>query len=223
MSAGNGLRAAVFDLDGLLIDSEPLWRAAEMEVFGALGVPLTESLCRETTGLRIDETVAYWQRRFPWEGPGPQQVAEGVVGRLLVLIRQRGEARPGVAHALSWCREHGLGLALASSSERLIIHAALARLGLEDTFAEVHSGEDEPHGKPHPGIYLTVARRLGLAPRQCLAIEDSLNGVLAAKSARMPCIAVPDPYPGHPGFAIADAVIPSLNALGDDTWARVAG
>jgi beta-phosphoglucomutase-like phosphatase (HAD superfamily) len=68
-----------------------------------------------------------------------------------------------------------------------------------------------------------VARRLGLAPRQCLAIEDSLNGVLAAKSARVPCIAVPDPYPGHPGFAIADAVIPSLAELGDDTWKRLAG
>jgi mannitol-1-/sugar-/sorbitol-6-/2-deoxyglucose-6-phosphatase len=181
-------------------------------------------MCEETTGLRVDATVSHWQQRHPWQGHGVSEVAASIVERLLVLIGERGEPRPGVADALDWCRERGLTLALASSSERRIIDAALARLGLDDCFREIHSGEDEPYGKPHPGIYLTIIKRLGLEPQQCLAIEDSLNGVLAAKSARMPCIAVPDPYLDRdPGFAIADVEIESLQALDAESWEHVLG
>lgn len=213
------LKAAIFDLDGLLIDSEPLWGMAEIAVFSRLGIPMTEELCLETKGLRINEVVDYWERRFSVSFPSSEVVAESIVERLIELIHERGQAKPGIENALHWCEQHRLALALASSSNLRIINAALAKLGLGKIFTEIHSGENEPYGKPHPGIYLTAMQSLGLQPHQCLAIEDSLNGVLAAKSARMHCIAIPDPYQGHsPAFAIADVTIPSLQRLDEQIF-----
>jgi HAD superfamily hydrolase (TIGR01509 family) len=206
------LEAAVFDMDGVLVDSEPLWQDAEIEVFAGVGVALTNELCRQTMGLRIDEAVDHWHRRFGWTWPAPAVVAAEVVRRVSELIAERGEPLPGVDAAVAACRHAGLRLALASSSPRPLIEAVLAKLGLAGTFEVVHSADDEPFGKPHPGIYLTTAARLGVAPTACLAIEDSVNGVIAAKAARMACVAVPLDL-DDPRFGIADLVLPSLADL----------
>lgn len=206
------LEAAVFDMDGVLVDSEPLWQDAEIEVFAGVGVTLTRELCRQTMGLRIDEAVDHWHRRFGWESPAPADVAASVVRRVSELIAERGAPLAGVDVALRRCRAAGLRLALASSSPRPLIDAVLGALGLGDAFEVVHSADDEPYGKPHPGTYLTTAGLLGVAPTACLAIEDSVNGVIAAKAARMTCVAVPVDL-DDPRFGIADAVLPSLADL----------
>jgi mannitol-1-/sugar-/sorbitol-6-/2-deoxyglucose-6-phosphatase len=210
------IRAAIFDMDGLLIDSEPFWRAVEVEVFGGVGVPLTEEMCHQTTGLRIDDVVAYWHRRHPWDDPAPAAVQERIVARMVETIAARGEAKRGVEAALGWAEGRGLRLALASASPRRIIDAVLRRLGLEGRFAVVRSAEDEPWGKPHPGIFLTTAAALGVPPEACLVFEDSLNGVIAAKAARMRCACVPEAWPRHdPRFVLADACLASLEEAGD--------
>jgi sugar-phosphatase len=183
--------AVVFDLDGLLIDSEPLWREAEMEVFASIGVHLTDEMCASTMGLRIDEVVEHWYRLFPWAEPGKREVERRVVERLVSLVRGKGIPLPGVDTALASFRSIGLRLALASSSTHRIIEAALDRLGLGDEFEVVLSAEDELAGKPDPAIYLSAASALRVAPETCVALEDSLNGVLAAKAAGMTCIAIP--------------------------------
>ena len=95
------IRAAIFDMDGLLIDSEPFWREVEIEVFGGVGVPLTEAMCHQTTGLRIDDVVAHWHRRHPWEDPSPAVVQERIVSRMVETIAARGEAKRGVEAALA--------------------------------------------------------------------------------------------------------------------------
>lgn len=211
---GTAFRAVVFDMDGLIIDSEPLWREAEKEIFGSIGVILTDEMCASTMGLRIDEVVAHWYRRFPWEGPAKEEVATRVVDRVISLVRQKGAALPGVHTALQNCRAVGLRTALASSSARRIIMAALDRLGLIDEFEVIRSAQDEPAGKPDPAIYLSAAAALRVRPNECLALEDSLNGVLAAKAAGMTCIAIPAAslaYPvGGPG---ADLTLASLEEI----------
>ncbi len=210
------IRAAIFDMDGLLIDSEPFWREVEVEVFGSVGVPLTEEMCHQTTGLRIDDVVAHWHRLHPWEDPGLAAVQERIVARMVEEIGARGEAKRGVEAALAWAEGRGLRTAVASASPRRIIAAVLQRLGLAERFAVVRSAEDEPWGKPHPAIFLTTAAALGVRPEECLVFEDSLNGVIAAKAARMRCVAVPEAWPRHdPRFALADVCVGSLEEVGD--------
>lgn len=204
------VRAIIFDMDGVLIDSEPLWRQAEMTVFRACGVPLDEAMCRQTMGLRVDEVVRHWHERFPWTvdvGSVERQLLDEVE-RLLLAV---GTAKHGVAAAMEMLRHKDLPLALASSSPYRLIVAACEKLGLGDAFRVIHSAETEPLGKPHPGVYLTTAAKLGIPATSCIAIEDSVNGIIAAKAARMRCIAIPEPeLRGDPRLGIADVVLDSL-------------
>jgi len=219
------IRAVIFDLDGLLIDSEPHWRAAEIEVFGEVGLALTEADCVTTTGLRIDEVVAHWHALRPWPGAAtPAEVTARVVERLIDRIRHHAEPKPGATQAIAFARAQGVPVGLASSSARRIIDTALARLGLAGAFDAVHSAEHLPSGKPHPEVYLEIAALLRAAPAACLAVEDSLNGVIAAKAARMRCVAVPErEHRQDPRFVLADATLDSLAALTPALWRRLGG
>ena len=203
--------AALFDLDGLLIDSEPLWRRAQVEVFGTVGLEITEAQCEETTGLRIDEVVQLRHRRHPWTTPSVVAVTEQIVERTIALLRASSTAKPGAAHAIALCAEAGMRLLVVSSSPTRLIEAALEHLGARERYEGIVSAEHEPFGKPHPGVFLSAASRLGVSPLDCLVLEDSLNGVIAAKAARMKCIAVPERP--DPRFALADLVLASLEDL----------
>jgi sugar-phosphatase len=215
--------AAILDLDGLLIDSEPLWRQAEQEVFGAVGLALTEDDCRRTTGLRCDAVVAYWYERRPWSGPSQAEVQRRLDARVLALVRTEGRAMPGVDAALDVLEGAGLRLAVASSSTRALIDAALERLGLDRRIAIRCSSFDESAGKPDPAVYLTAARELGVEPARCVAVEDSAPGVEAAWRAGMSVVAVPDPEQrGLAGFDRADVVLGSLGELTSEVL-RAAG
>jgi len=214
--------AAIFDLDGLLVDSEPLWLKAEVEILGALGVPLVPSACRQTKGMFVGEVTRYWFERYPWSGPDPAEVAVEVVDRVIDLVTTEGRLQPGAPRAIELCREHGARLAVASSSEYRLIRRVLDHFDLAGEFAVVRSAEDEPYGKPHPGVFLTAAAELGVVPDRCLVWEDAPAGVLAAKAARMACVAVPEAAErDRPAFAIADAVLDSLEEADPALWARL--
>ena len=208
-------------MDGVLIDSEPLWQRAEMEIFPSVGINLTPEMCRRTMGLRIDEVVEHWFSERPWDSPSKREIAARVVARVRELIGTEGALLPGTEEALMFAAGKGR-LALASSSFYELIDAVLDGFGLRDHFEVVHSAEDEPYGKPHPGIYLTAAGKLGVDPALCLAIEDSPNGVLAAKDAGMRCIALPDKsVADDPRIGRADAVVTKLTDINDELWARL--
>ena len=206
-----GFTASIFDMDGLLIDSEILWHQAEIEILGGLGVPLAVEGCRTTKGMFVDEVTVHWYGLYPWTGPTPAEVAVTIVDRVIDLIVTKGELKPGATHAIDLCTGRGLALAVASSSQYRLIDTALAHFDLRDRFALVHSAEDEDYGKPHPAVFLTAAAKLGAMPRRCLVWEDAPAGVLAAKAASMACIAVPEHGEGrHPAFGLADLVVDSL-------------
>jgi beta-phosphoglucomutase-like phosphatase (HAD superfamily) len=214
--------AAIFDMDGLLVDSEPLWHEAEVEVLGALGVPIAEGDPRRTKGIFVREVTRFWFERFPWDGPTTDEVAVRIVDRVIDLVAEVGRLQPGVGRAISLCEDHGLALAVASSSEHRLISFVLERFGLASRFRFAHSAEDEEYGKPHPAVFLTTAERLGAAPDRCIVWEDAPAGVLAAKAARMTCVAVPAADERDaPALAIADAVLTSLEEADESLWRRL--
>jgi mannitol-1-/sugar-/sorbitol-6-/2-deoxyglucose-6-phosphatase len=202
----------VLDMDGLLIDTEPVWRIAERTVFAELGIELTEADLLETTGVRVDEMVAVFLARHDAPTPVPAEVTDRIVDLVVDYVGRAGEPMPGVPEAIALFERSGLRLAIASSSPLRLIDAVCARLKLD---IEIRcTALDEPRGKPAPDVYLAAARRLRLDPARCLAVEDSPAGVLAAKAAGMTCVAVPDPLlTDDPRYRRADLVLPSLTDL----------
>lgn len=210
----NSERAVIFDMDGVLIDSEPLWRRAEIETFGEVGLVLEEADCFHTQGLRIDEAVAFWYARAPWTSRSCDEVAKSIVSRMAELIHSEGEPMSGARAAVDWVADSSWRLGLASSSSKFLIDAVLDRLGMTTLFECTRSAEDEASGKPHPDVYLSTARALRLEPRVCVAIEDSALGVASALSAGMRCLAIPPPETrDDPRFAAAIRRLDSLHDL----------
>jgi sugar-phosphatase len=200
-------------MDGLLLDSEILWHKAEVEIFGSLGVPLGEAETRSTKGIYVNEVVRFWFSLYPWSGPSEDDVVDMLLSRVGELVETEGRLLPGAERALDLTGERG-PLALASSTPMALIVRCLKHFGLFDRFAAIRSAEFEPYGKPHPGVFLSAALTLGVAPTACLVFEDSAAGVLAAKSATMTVIAVPTSEDAsRPEFALADLVLNSLDEL----------
>jgi mannitol-1-/sugar-/sorbitol-6-/2-deoxyglucose-6-phosphatase len=211
------IQAVIFDMDGILIDSEPFWQASEKEIFVKLGIPLSDEDCQLTTGMRIRDVTAYWFKKKPWVGPSPDEVADAILLGVIRRVKESGQALPGVHEALRCIKQTGAKTAVATSSAPALIQAVIERLGLMNEFDLLCSAEKEPFGKPHPGIFLTTAYDLGIPPAQCIVIEDSIHGVIAAKAARMTCVAVPAPaMRTDPRFVIADVLLHSLTEFRAD-------
>jgi sugar-phosphatase len=212
-SCGVTLRATLFDMDGLLIDSEILWHKAEVEIFGTLGVPISQNEDRSTKGMFVNEVVDYWFTRYPWKGPSAEVVVAQLLHRVGDLVEEEGRLLPGALRALDLTSDRG-PIALASSTPLQLIYRCLDHFELRSRFVTVHSAEFEPYGKPHPGVFLSAARALNIDPQTCLVFEDSAAGVLAAKAGRMSVVAVPTTEDLHqPAFALADLVLDSLVEL----------
>jgi HAD superfamily hydrolase (TIGR01509 family) len=204
--------AVVFDLDGVLFDSEPLWDRARARVAGDTGGRWHESAQRDMMGMSSLE----WSR-YMYEQLGvplaPEAISAAVVDRMEELYRERLPLLPGAREAVERLSRRRLGL--ASSSNRPLIELALDLSGLRPRFQAVVSSEEVPRGKPAPDVYLEAAERLGVDPRRCAAVEDSGNGIRSAKAAGMRVVAVPSAsFPPEPeALGAADVVLGSLEEL----------
>lgn len=212
---GRKIEAVIFDMDGVLIDSEPLWKIAEVTVFTKLGLSLVANDFEQTVGLRIDQVVEYWRNRFPWtQDISTDEVVGEIVTLVSQLVAEKGEALPGVLDILKWLKTNNIKLGVGTSSYMKIVDAVMTKLNVTDYFEVIHSAEHEKYGKPHPAVYLTCAEKLNVNPNKCVVIEDSFNGLLAAKAASMATIVVPDKSnTPHPHLIIADCVAESLDEV----------
>jgi HAD superfamily hydrolase (TIGR01509 family) len=206
------IKCVIFDMDGTLIDSEPFWRIAEREAFAKVGVHLDDNQLSATMGMRHDEVVKYWHHRFRWQDTPLEEVELDILAKVQELIEEKGQPMNGVDYILDFFKQKQIPIALASSSPLGIIQSVLHTLNIENKFKVTCSAEYEEFGKPHPAVFIATANYMRVDPQDCLVFEDSPNGVIAAKAAKMKCVAVPDPdnfY--HKHFEIADLKIKSLN------------
>ncbi|BES84811.1 2-deoxyglucose-6-phosphatase [Pectobacterium araliae] len=218
MSFDSSIRAAIFDMDGLLIDSEPLWDKAELEVIASLGVDISlrESM-KDTLGLRIDMVVELWYQHSPWATPGRDDVVRRIIDRAIELVAEQRPLLPGVEYALQLCREQNLKIGLASASPLRMQQQVLRMFNLEHYFDVLMSAETLPYSKPHPEVYLNAANGLGISPAQCVTLEDSVNGMIATKAARMRSIVIPQAeFRADARWVLADYKLDSLNQLAEE-------
>ena len=202
----------IFDMDGLLVDTEPLWVVAMQEVFETVNVSITPELAAQTTGLRTKEVVNYWHDHFKWKGKPKEQVTEEIIEGVWQQVLRYGTLMEGVVETLHLFKKQNLKLGLASSSPLHFIHQVLDHFHLNPYFQAIASAGDEPYGKPHPAVYLSCAQQLGSNPLQCLAFEDSINGMVAAKAARMKVVVVPEVHNRqNPKYALADLKLDQLS------------
>lgn len=206
-----GIKAVIFDMDGVIIDSEPLWRRAMIQSFNEIGIPFSEEECRLTTGLRFIEVAEYWFTRHRIEHMTVFEFDHKVISHLCELIKAEGKLMQGVEEVLVYLKREGFKIALGTSSSTLLMNTVVDELGIRPYFDTVCSAEHLEFGKPHPEVFINCAKELKVKPVECLVIEDSVNGVIAAKAAQMKVLAVPeDINHNNPKFAIADYKLNSL-------------
>lgn len=218
------LKAVIFDMDGLLIDSEPLWKDAERQIFKKVNIDLDFNMMNQTVWLKVSEVVQYWYDRFPWDSQKTplDSLWQEIVSEMIRWIKEKWKEKKGVQYIMDYMQNKWLPIAINSASDYVLIQTVIEKLEISNYIAIIHSGQDEEYGKPHPGGYINTSRKLGIRPDECLVFEDSFNGVLSAKSARMKCVAIPEEHNNdNPKFLIADIKLSSLDQFNDDIFEEI--
>lgn len=212
----------IFDMDGLLIDSEPLWEEAGKETLAAYGVSLTDAQYHVSTGLRTREWVDWWFTWFNIDKKHALAAELTIVQKAIEKIGSQGIAMPGALEAFSFFKERGYRIGLATSSPLSLVRVVADKLQINDYLQAIASAEELPYGKPHPQVYLNCAAALEVSPLECLCFEDSFNGMIAAKAARMKCVVIPAPQHHHQTrWDAADLKLSSLLDLNDPVLAAL--
>lgn len=209
-------QAIIFDMDGTLVDSEPIWFEAERKVFAKVGIDLDKNMVLQTRGLREDEVVDYWHEKYKWNNLSKEEVMSEVLKNVIDLMNERSHLLPGARDTVALAYSLGCKVALASSSHITVINTFLKKFNF-DKFDCVYSAENELKGKPDPAVYLTTCNKLNVEAKNCLAFEDSVNGLRSAKAAGMFCIAIPaQEEKNDERFKIADRIINSLEEVNEN-------
>jgi HAD superfamily hydrolase (TIGR01509 family) len=212
-AGSHDIRAVIFDLDGVLIDSEPLWEQVRRELVSEHGGHWTDEAQRRLMGMSTLEWSRYLSEDLA-VGLPPQEVASVVIERMATSYASDLPLMPGAAEAVRRMAGHW-PLGLASSSPAALVEAVLDSAELQPFFRVTMSTEQVEHGKPSPDIYLAVAAELDVSTHQCVAVEDSSNGLRSASAAGMHTVAIPHPRypPAADALALAEVVLPDIAQL----------
>ncbi len=208
------IQAIIFDLDGLMVDSEPLARDAWRRFLASQGHTLTEDSFSAMLGLRLMDSAKYIKERYQL-AQTIEEIAERRLELFLASLPGNLQPMPGLEELLRAVDVRGLRRAVATSSPGIYAPVALREIGAAEGFETIITGDMVAHGKPAPDIYLAAAAALDLPPAACMALEDSPNGVKAAKAAGMRCVAVPDELSTDLDLDGADTIFPSLAVVAE--------
>ncbi|MBX2930460.1 MAG: hexitol phosphatase HxpB [Chitinophagaceae bacterium] len=181
----------IFDMDGLLIDSEPLWNKAATTVFKQYGIKLSDEQYNATTGLRTREFVQWWFRQFNIGDEELAKAEKNIIQLVIENVQQNPVIMPGVHYIIDFFHQKKFKIGLATSSPQELIDIIVELTGIKKYLHTTTSAENYAYGKPHPQVYLDCAEQLKSHPHECICFEDSFNGMIAAKAARMTCVVVP--------------------------------
>jgi HAD superfamily hydrolase (TIGR01509 family) len=213
------IAAVVFDLDGVIVDSEQVWEEVREAYVREAGREYSDRATRDMMGMSSPEWSRYLAETLRVPGT-PEEINAAVVERMLARYGDAPPLIPGAVDAVRRIAERW-PLGIASSSNRELIEVVLRSSGLADLFPVSVSSEEVPRGKPAPDVYLEAARRLGVEAGSCGAVEDSHNGIRSAKAAGMRVVAVPNPHfpPDEEAMRLADVLLQSIGELQVDDFA----
>ncbi|NVK63234.1 MAG: hexitol phosphatase HxpB [Flavobacteriales bacterium] len=183
------MKAVIFDMDGVIVDSENLWKQAEYEVFTSLGVEVTEEHSEITKSMTTSDVTKFWYDKSPWKDKDLDTVEQSVISKVIELIESEECQISGVKDFIEKLKADNYKIGLATNSPSRIIPTVLRKLDIAHLFDTISSAEFEEKGKPDPAIYLKTAKKLNINPKDCIVIEDSYTGMLAAKNAGMTVVA----------------------------------
>jgi HAD superfamily hydrolase (TIGR01509 family) len=206
------LHAILFDLDGLMVDSEPHSLASWDAVLATRGVSLAQSVIDRMFGQRLIDTARMLVHMYDLSEK-PEELAQEKEAYQIAHLTGRISPMPGLVGLLDTIEQRGLQKAVASSGVRRYVTAVLKEIHMVDRFTTVVTGDAVANGKPAPDIFLAAARMLQVEPHHCLVLEDAPSGVQAAKAAGMRCVAVPNVHTQSLDLSLADWRLPSLTAV----------
>jgi HAD superfamily hydrolase (TIGR01509 family) len=199
----------IFDMDGVIIDSEPFWRQAQIKILSTYNVTITAADCiQHSMGKRIDDIASTWCRLYSLS-VDPKSLEQEIISGVVRLITEKGKAKEGLHELLDFLTKNNFNIALATSSSKPIINAVFNRLSIAPYFKIVCSADSEEYGKPHPAIYLKAAKRFNVSPLNCVVLEDSVTGMISAKAASMETIVIPEDKT-DPRFSLANIILSSM-------------
>jgi beta-phosphoglucomutase-like phosphatase (HAD superfamily) len=203
------LKAVIFDMDGVLIDSEPFHLVVNEKIFANLGINLSEEEYHSFIGTTHKDMWSTIKKRYNLPQSVPELVNMQVSGNIDYIKNEEIEPIKikGVSRLLSKMAHENIKIGIASSSPTEVIELVINKLGISGYFSAITGGEEIEKGKPAPDIFLRAAKRLNVKPPDCLVVEDSKNGVLAAKAAGMKCIGFQNPNSGNQNLEKADLII----------------
>ncbi|MGY3805424.1 hexitol phosphatase HxpB [Pigmentibacter ruber] len=182
----------IFDMDGVILDSEPLWLEAELQVFKSFGLLLTPKDCELTKGLRLVNIIDFWYNKHNWNNVSKEEIVKKLEAKVIELITEKAIVKEGLFELLNKLKEKNITLAICSSSPLSLIEAVCNKFNLFSFFEILQSAENCEFGKPHPEPYISTMLRLKTTYEKCYVIEDTVTGAISAKAARMKVIAIPE-------------------------------